>query len=67
MSRPPKTSKVTRRRPNRFREREVARVMRAARTSGVPVREITIDPATGKIGVIVGEAADTTEDLQKLI
>jgi hypothetical protein len=41
--------------------------MRAARTSGVPVREITIDPATGKIGVIVGEAADTTEDLQKLI
>jgi hypothetical protein len=58
MSQPPKTSKVTRRRPNRFREREVARVMRAAKTSGVPVREITVDPATGKIAVVVGDGTE---------
>jgi hypothetical protein len=34
---------------NRFREREVARVMRAAKTSKLPVKEIIVDPKTGKI------------------
>jgi hypothetical protein len=36
--------------------------MRAARASGVPIREITVDPATGKIAVVVGDIAEGTED-----
>jgi hypothetical protein len=58
---------VVRRTPNRFREREVARVMRAAKASGVPVKEITIDPVTGKIAIVVGDPAgpQTGNDLDK--
>jgi hypothetical protein len=43
---------------NRFREREVARVMRAAKASKLPVKEITVDPKTGKIGIVVGTAGE---------
>jgi hypothetical protein len=42
---------------NRFREREVARAMRAAKASGMPIKEITIDPKTGKIGIVLVGAA----------
>jgi hypothetical protein len=52
---------------NRFREREVARVMRAAKASKLPVKEITIDPKTGKIAVVVGDPTESVEDVQKLI
>jgi hypothetical protein len=42
---------------NRFREREVARVMRAAKSSAVPVKEITVDPRTGRISIVLVGAA----------
>ena len=45
---------VHRRTENRFREREVARMVRAAKASGMPVKEITVDPKTGKISIVVG-------------
>lgn len=43
--------------PNRFREREISRAMRAAHASGMPVKEITIDPLTGRIAIVVGDPA----------
>jgi hypothetical protein len=58
---------------NRFRERELKRAMRAAKASGMPIREITIDPETGRIGIVLvageespGAAAwdEATEKLQ---
>jgi hypothetical protein len=58
VSRPPKTSKVIRRRPNRFRERELRRIMSAVHSSGVPVKEITVDPTTGKYTVVIGDIAE---------
>jgi hypothetical protein len=42
----------TPRTPNRFRERELARAVRAAKSAGG--ERVEIDPATGKITVIVG-------------
>jgi hypothetical protein len=52
---------------NRFREREVARVMRAAKASELPVKEIIVDPKTGKIAVVVGDPTESVEDVRKLI
>lgn len=65
----PRTTAAKRRRsPVRFRKVEVARMATAAKMAGVPIRRIEVDPATGKIALIVGEpeivAAD---DLQKLV
>jgi hypothetical protein len=42
----------TPRAPNRFRERELARAVRAAKSAGG--ERVEIDPTTGKITVIVG-------------
>jgi hypothetical protein len=50
MRKPPKT--VAHRTENRFRERELARAVRAAKSAGG--ERVEIDPATGKITVIVG-------------
>jgi hypothetical protein len=45
---------------NRFNQREVSRALRAARRAGETVERVEIDPATGRISVIIaksGEAA----------
>jgi len=44
-----------RRSTNRFHEREIARVLRAAQKSGTPFGRVDIDPATGKISVIIAQ------------
>jgi hypothetical protein len=49
-----KQRKFTPRTPNRFREREVARVVRAAKSAGG--ERVDIDPVSGKISVILGKA-----------
>jgi hypothetical protein len=46
----------TPRTPNRFRERELARAVRAARASGG--ERVEVDPETGKISVILKLMAD---------
>ena len=43
---------------NRFNQREVARALRAARLAGECPERIEIDPATGRITVIIAEAGD---------
>jgi hypothetical protein len=43
----------TPRTPNRFRERELARAVRAAKVAGG--ERVEVDPHTGKISVIVGK------------
>ena len=67
MSRKPTHNITTRRQvprgAARIREREVARVMRAAKASGMPVKEITVDPTTGKIAVVVDDRDPTSNDL----
>jgi hypothetical protein len=49
-ARKPQTN-PTPRKPARFREREVARVVRAAKSAGG--ERVEIDPETGKISVII--------------
>ena len=51
---PPRSSKP--RTPNRFRERELARAVRAARAAGG--ERVEIDPATGKISVVIGKSGE---------
>jgi hypothetical protein len=67
----------THRSTNRFNERELARALRAANKSGTPIDRVDVDPATGRISVIIarpgGEPPATavrewhkaTEDLQR--
>ena len=43
---------------NRFHEREVARALRAARKAGECPDRVEIDPATGRISVIIAKAGD---------
>ena len=40
---------------NRFNSREVARALRAARLAGERPDRVEIDPATGRITVIIGQ------------
>ena len=47
-----------RRSTNRFHERELARAIRAAKKSGMPFDRVEVDPATGKISVIIAKPAD---------
>jgi hypothetical protein len=54
----PKTKKA--KRPNRFRERELARAVRAAKSAGG--ERIEIDPTTGKISVILAKPGESTTD-----
>jgi hypothetical protein len=44
---------------NRFYEREVVRIMRAAQKSGTPFDRIEVDPLSGKISVIIDKPADS--------
>jgi hypothetical protein len=53
--RPPQTGKPPRT-ENRFRERELARAVRAAKAAGGS--RVEIDPGTGRISVIIGEHAE---------
>lgn len=58
---PAKVARRQRRTENRFRERELARAVRAAKAAGG--ERVVIDPASGKITVMVGKSdeASTTE------
>jgi hypothetical protein len=56
--RPPRT-------PNRFRERELARAVRAATSAGA--KRVEIDPGTGRISVIIGEPESETKDTPERI
>lgn len=64
-TKPKKT--VSHRSAGRFREREVARVMRAAAGTGMAVREVTVDPNTGKISVVIGDAAKTSNSWDEVL
>jgi hypothetical protein len=44
-----------RRSTNRFLERELSRAIRAAQKSGTPFDRVDVDPATGKISVIISK------------
>jgi hypothetical protein len=43
---------------NRFNQREVSRALRAARRAGETVERVEIDPATGRITVIIAKTGD---------
>jgi hypothetical protein len=52
--------------PGRFKEREVARALRATRLAGETPTSVEVDPTTGKISVMLAKpgaeaAADTNE------
>jgi hypothetical protein len=51
-----------RRSPARFKEREVARALRAARRAGGVVDRVEVDPVSGKIAVILVKQAAGTAD-----
>jgi hypothetical protein len=55
----PKKSK-TPRSPSRFRERELARAVRAAKAGGG--ERVELDPATGKISVYIGKSGESVAD-----
>jgi hypothetical protein len=44
---------------NRFSQREVARALKAARLAGEAVERVEIDPASGKISVVLSGARRT--------
>ena len=58
-----KRRKSTPRTPNRFRERELARAVRAAKAAGC--ERVEVDPTTGKITVIVGGKLTSTSDTRE--
>ena len=45
---------------NRFNSREVARALKAARLAGERPDRVEIDPATGRITVIIAQAGDAS-------
>ena len=45
---------------NRFNSREVARALKAARLAGERPERVEIDPATGRITVIIAQAGDAS-------
>ena len=57
---PPKPKKFTPRAPNRFREGELARAVRAAKPGGG--ERVEVDPATGKISVYIGKSGESLAD-----
>jgi hypothetical protein len=53
--------------PSRFRERELARAVRAAKAAGG--ERVEVDPATGRIVVIIGKAGEpeTADSPERII
>ena len=43
---------------NRFHERELARALRAAKKSGTPIDRVEVDPATGRISVVIAKPSE---------
>jgi hypothetical protein len=56
----PKPKNVVPRARNRFREAELARALRAAKSAGG--ERVEIDPTTGKISVVIGGQSSTTRN-----
>jgi hypothetical protein len=57
------TKKRAPRTANRFNQREVARAMRAVTDTGAAVERVEVDPASGKISVILkNKDAPPTDD-----
>jgi hypothetical protein len=50
--------RMSHRSTNRFNQREVARALRAARLAGERPERVEIDPATGRISVIIAKAGE---------
>ena len=50
--------RMSHRSTNRFNQREVARALSAARLAGERPERVEIDPATGRITVIIAQAGD---------
>jgi len=49
--------------PQKFRQRDLERAIRAARSMGVPIGAVTVDPHTGKITITTGNPNDSnTQD-----
>jgi hypothetical protein len=55
--------------PARFKKTDVVRAAKAALAAGLSVERVVIDPATGKISVLVGKPGEpeSAEELQKLL
>ena len=47
---------------NRFNQREVVRALKAARLAGENVDRVEIDPASGKISLVLGKPADASSN-----
>jgi hypothetical protein len=60
-----------RRSTNRFHETELARALRAAKKSGTAIDRVEVDPATGRISVIIskpdGDNAKTGNEVENWI
>jgi hypothetical protein len=56
----PKPKNFVPRSRNRFREAELARALRAAKSAGG--ERVEIDPTTGKISVVIGGQSSTTRN-----
>ena len=52
--------RMSHRSTNRFNSREVARALKAARLAGERPERVEIDPATGRITVIIAQAGDAS-------
>jgi hypothetical protein len=48
---------------NRFRQREVARALRAAEDAGKDVERVEIDPQTGRIFLILAKSGENSDTL----
>jgi hypothetical protein len=49
--------------PHQFKQRDVERVIRAARAGGIDVDSVTVNPRTGEITVAAKGAALAVDDL----
>jgi hypothetical protein len=56
----PKTKHAPNSGPLNFRQRDVERAIRAARTMGLPIGSVQVCPRTGKITITAGTPNDAT-------
>lgn len=52
------------RNPATFKEADLTRALKAARKAGVSVARVEIDPKTGKIVLVSGNAEGTSEETE---